>query len=626
MLSVQDDNTNQNHFIFYEEGKIMKGKMLRTLGTVLSAALILTQMPPLPAQLVSAAGEVTAQDISTCTYTKELNGVTLVQGETYNMTLGDLGVSALETPTEIWLKVTADVSSGLPMMPAIGYTTSSYINADGEEATWYGDGCWIQNPTAVSTVMIPIPAEHPMPDTFQIQLWGETGSTIASAQLNAVGVVTGSGTGADIGIMTRKGDINKDKIVDVKDINALAKYLVGELTELDAPANGDLDGNETLNAKDLTLLKRGILDGTLGGQSPSNPGNPNETAMEFVKHIKVGWNLGNTMDSISDANVAPLSNVLQYETYWQSSMTTQAMIDKIKSAGFNTVRIPVSWGQKMDSNYIINEKWMDRVQEIVDYVINDDMYCILNIHHDNDIRSQGGYFYPDNAHYAQSEKFVTAVWTQVSARFADYDNHLIFETLNEPRLIGHTNEWWIDPNNADCKTAMDCINKLNAAGLKAIRNSGGNNATRFVMMPTYAASPDSANLSGCVFPDDSRLIAEIHAYRPDPFALNGTTSQFDPSTDGRGIITFMNDLENRFIKKGIPVIIDEFGAVNRSNDSERAEWAKFYIKQANSRGIPCVWWDNNYDPDFTLLQRSNNTLVHTSIIDAIMDAAAAREE
>lgn len=603
----------------------MKGKMLQAIGTVLSAALLLTQMPLLPAQPVSAAGSVTSQDIMSCTYTKELSGVTLVQGQTYNMTLSSLNVPATETPTEIWLKVTADTSSGLPMMPAVGYNTSTYTNADGEDVSWYGDGCWIQTPATVSTVMIPIPAEHPISDTFQIQLWGETGRTIASAELNAVGVVTGDANAADIGIMTRKGDINNDKTVNADDVTALTKYLVGELTELAAPANGDLDGNEKLNAKDLTLLKRGLLDGTIG-KVQTDPSNPDETAMEFVRHIKVGWNLGNTMDSVSDADKAPLSNVLSYETYWQSSVTTQAMIDRIKSAGFNTVRVPVSWGQKMDSNYIINEKWMDRVQEIVDYVIDDGMYCILNIHHDNDIRTQGGYFYPDTTHYTQSEKFVTAVWTQVSERFADYDNHLIFETLNEPRLIGHQNEWWINPNDSDCKMAMECINKLNAAGLKAIRNGGGNNATRFVMMPTYAASPDTANLNGCVFPDDSRLIAEVHAYRPDDFALNGIVSQFDPSTDGRGIISFMNDLDSRFIKKGIPVIIDEFGAVNRSNDSERAEWAKFYIETANSHGIPCVWWDNNYDNDFTLLQRSNNTLVHTTIIDAIMEAAAARAE
>ncbi|MBR6419154.1 MAG: cellulase family glycosylhydrolase [Oscillospiraceae bacterium] len=581
-------------------------------GLLITAAMLQSQFTAFPAN----AANLTGKDISECTYTMDLNGQVLEINNPVELTLDSIGVDAAATVTEIWLSFSAD-TTGKAVQPAFGYYAPGY-----GEYNWYQEGFYIGSASAVMTAVFEVPSEYPIPDEFQLQLWGAGDDGISSVKINTVGVMTKNGAGAGIGTVTRRGDVNNDRAVNISDVVSLQQFLLSQSEALGNPANADLDGNNRLNCADLTLLKRGLMDGTLG----ENGNNTEETAMEFVSHIKVGWNLGNTMDSISSANSAPLSNVLQYETYWQPNVTTKAMIDRIKSAGFNTVRVPVSWGQKMDSNYKIDEKWMNRVQEIVDYVIDDGMYCILNIHHDNDIRSQGGYFYPDNSHYTQSEKFVTAVWTQISERFANYDNHLIFETLNEPRLIGHRNEWWIDANNSDCKMAMDCINKLNAASLKAIRNSKGNNATRFVMMPTYAASPDTANLNGCVLPDDPRLIAEIHAYRPDAFALNGTTAQFDPSTDGRGVISFMNNLDSRFIQKGIPVIIDEFGAVNRQNDSERAEWAKFYIETANSHGIPCVWWDNNYDGDFTLLRRSDNTLVHTTVIDAIMNAAAARAE
>jgi endoglucanase len=277
---------------------------------------------------------------------------------------------------------------------------------------------------------------------------------------------------------------------------------------------------------------------------------------------------------------------------------------------------------------------MDRVQEVVNYVIDNDMYCILNIHHDNHIANYP-YFYPDNSHYQQSEKFVTSVWEQVSERFEAYDNHLIFETLNEPRLTNHPDEWWIDPNNIsnDVKDAMNNINKLNAAALNTIRQSGGNNAKRFVMMPTYGASADGPNLNGCVMPNDDHIIAEIHAYRPYYFALAPDdepqmTTQFDPAGNGGDIVNFLNDVKRKFIDNGIPVIIDEMAATNRNNLSERVEWAKYYTETASKYGIPCVWWDNNAfgvgNENLGLIDRSNNQVRYPEIMEALLEGTKTR--
>ena len=164
------------------------------------------------------------------------------------------------------------------------------------------------------------------------------------------------------------------------------------------------------------------------------------------------------------------------------------MIDAVKAAGFRTVRIPVSWHNHVDGSYQITKQWMDRVQEVVDYAVNDGMYVILNVHHDNDEK----YMYPNTAHYEQSKKYMTTVWSQIAERFKDYDNKLIFETMNEPRLVGHQNEWWINPSNSDCIDAVKTINKLNQDILDTIRSSGGNNGTRYVAVPGYDCSVDGA--------------------------------------------------------------------------------------------------------------------------------------
>ena len=284
-----------------------------------------------------------------------------------------------------------------------------------------------------------------------------------------------------------------------------------------------------------------------------------------------------------------------------------------------------------NSTYKINDAWMDRVQEVVNYVIENDMYCILNIHHDN-TQANYPYFYPDSAHWAQSEKFVTSVWSQVAERFEAYDNHLIFESLNEPRLVGHRNEWWIDSSSNDCKDAMNCVNKLNAAALDTIRKSGGNNAKRFVLMPSYAANCDEATLAGVQMPNDDHIIAEAHAYTPYNFALakeeKGGTPNWSEANGGADIVNLMKRLQKYYLNKGIPVIIDEFGASNRNNEDTRAAWAKFYVSTADSYGIPCVLWDNNQfgagSENLGLLNRNNLTIAYPKLLAGLMEGAKNR--
>jgi endoglucanase len=358
---------------------------------------------------------------------------------------------------------------------------------------------------------------------------------------------------------------------------------------------------------------------------------PDEEDIQFVQDLKLGWNLGNTFDA-ADVRSITAENELDYESTWNGVVTTPEMLDTIKAAGFDTIRIPVSWHNHMtEDDYVISEVWMDRVAEVVDWAIDDGFYVIINIHHDNTIEENSNcFFYPSSEYYEQSEKYVTAVWTQVAERFKDYDEHLIFESLNEPRLVGTSLEWMI--NNSEMSLdAMDCINKLNQVFVDVVRATGGNNATRYITVPGYAASWDAAVNDNFKVPEDTvenRLLVTVHAYIPYFFALadestKGSVSDFDiNSSDSTGEIDRMCEaLYDKFVSKGCPVIIDEMGAVSKTdNFQDRINWATYYVAKARANGITCLWWDNNSfdNGQLGLFNRKLNKIPFKLLVEAML--------
>lgn len=328
---------------------------------------------------------------------------------------------------------------------------------------------------------------------------------------------------------------------------------------------------------------------------------PDSPALSFVQDMKIGWNLGNTLDAVN--NNLKIEKELSIESAWCGVITTKEMIDEIKNSGFNTVRIPVSWhNHLLDDEFTISPVWMNRVKEIIDYVIDNDMYAIINIHHDIDEK----YYYPTKEHLNTSTKYMTSIWTQVSEVFKDYSHNLIFESINEPRLTGTSNEWYLDMNKEICKEAAECINELNQVFVDIVRNSGGNNTERYLLVPGYAASPENAVIDAFHIPSDTaenenRIIVSVHAYTPYSFALQaseekGSTSLFkaDKVQHTKDIDNFMDKLYDKFTSKGTAVIIGEFGSRYKDNNyQDRVDHATYYIAAAKARGMICCWWDNN---------------------------------
>jgi len=323
---------------------------------------------------------------------------------------------------------------------------------------------------------------------------------------------------------------------------------------------------------------------------------PDTEAIRFVSNLRAGWNLGNTFDAYNDGNA---SLGLRLETYWCGAKTTKELFHALKTAGFNLVRIPVSWHNHVtDDQYTIDPDWMARVKEVAQWATDEGLYFIINIHHDNST----SFFYPDDEHAAQSEKYLTAIWKQIAENFADFDDHCILESMNEPRLVGKNNEWNLD-SSPSAKKAVQYINQWNQKFIDLIRSTGGYNATRYLAIPGYCASPASVMSELFTIPTDSaenRIIISVHAYTPYSFALNtkSTDSTFDlteSKNKKQEIAGFMNNLYNKFVKRGTPVIIDEFGALQKKAEDlqARVNFAAYYIASASTRGITCCWWDNH---------------------------------
>jgi len=381
----------------------------------------------------------------------------------------------------------------------------------------------------------------------------------------------------------------------------------------------------------------GLDLGDINVQALSGDTLKNADTEAILEDMGLGWNLGNSLDATGGSG-------LDTETSWSNPKTTQALIDKVKSLGFNTVRVPVSWGKHVSGdNYTIDSAWLARVKEVVDYCYKNDMYVILNIHHDtkSSASASGAGYYPRSSAYSSSEKFVTSVWSQMAEYFKDYDYHLIFETLNEPRLIGTGYEWWFNKWSipSEVKDAIDCINRLNQKAVDTIRNTGSNNKGRLIMCPGYDASIDGATVSGFKLPTDisgnkNRIAVSVHAYSPYNFAMNvgsGSTSTYTSSIKSE-LRDLFSTLKSNFRDKGIPVVIGEFGSTDKNNTAERVKWATDYTALAKKNNIPCVLWDNNafavYNGSSIVLNseyhgyinRKNNTVTSPAkdVIEALM--------
>lgn len=334
------------------------------------------------------------------------------------------------------------------------------------------------------------------------------------------------------------------------------------------------------------------------------------SSMELIGELVAGWNLGNTLDATGTG--------LESETAWGNPKTTKEMLDTIKAAGFNLIRIPVTWTGHLDAEDNIDPEWMARVTEVVNYAIDDNTYVIINLHHED-----WNYAFGDNKEKAVTK--IKKIWSQIAENFKDYDEHLIFEGQNEPRMKGSDKEW-----GAGDDEGWDVVNSTNAAFVETVRASGGNNAKRHLMIPGYCATSDSSGPERIILPEnDDKIIVSVHAYLPYGFALdtNKAANKFaaDRPASTADIQNLVNTLKTGYIDKGIAVIIGETGAMNKDNLEARIEWAGYYTSVMREIGVTCTWWDNGSffgsGENFGLINRKDNTWFYPEVAKAFVEGA-----
>lgn len=349
---------------------------------------------------------------------------------------------------------------------------------------------------------------------------------------------------------------------------------------------------------------------------------PMKSSQQIVDDMGVGWNLGNSLDSNSPwlgENASPLD----HETSWCNPATTKEMLDKVKEGGFRTIRIPVTWGTHVGPapEYKIDPAWMKRVKEVVNFAVDNRTYAIINMHHENE------WLIPSYAKEAEVTDKIQKIWKQIATEFKDYDDHLLFETLNEPRETDNPAVEW----NGGTEQGRDVINHYNAAAVQTIRSTGGNNDERSILVPTYAAASYGKSIEDIKIPDSKNIIVSVHSYFPYAFAMdtdiNSQTDKWGSDDDKKQLDDSLNELYNRFVKKGTPVIIGEMGTTDKENEADRARLASYYVSSAKQRHIPCVVWDNgtvstdgNYGEHFGLFNRYTLNWyfpeIHNSLINA----------
>ncbi len=328
---------------------------------------------------------------------------------------------------------------------------------------------------------------------------------------------------------------------------------------------------------------------------------PDNEAIAFVDSLGAIWNLGNAFDAV---DCTWLSDKLDYETGWCGAKTTEKLIKAIAEEGFKGIRIPVSWNDHVDGSFNIDEAWMNRVKEVVDWSLDAGLSVIINVHHD----VEKGYYYPSSDQYKTSKKYMTAVWKQISATFKDYDERLIFETINEPRLKGTDQEWWFNVNNPGdtVSDSIDCINKLNQAALDTIREAGGKNKTRYILLGGYCNSIDGITVEGFKIPKDNvknRIIIDFHLYTKGKSTYKKT----------------IDKVYETYVSKGIPAILSEYNRDAGPNEYNEysADYLGGWVAYARERGISCAIWDNN-DVAYKLIDRKTVKWTQKEIADSIV--------
>jgi aryl-phospho-beta-D-glucosidase BglC (GH1 family) len=349
------------------------------------------------------------------------------------------------------------------------------------------------------------------------------------------------------------------------------------------------------------------------------------TAVQLAAKIKLGWNIGNTLEATGG------------ETAWGNPKVTKALIDAVKANGFNAIRIPCSWNQNLENAATakIKTDWLNRVKEVIQYCVDNDMYVLVNIHWD------GGWL-ENNITEAKKEENNAkqkAFWEQIATHLRGFDEHLLFASANEPAV--------------EDAAQMAVLNSYHQTFIDAVRSTGGKNAYRTLVVQGPTTDIEKTNKLMTTLPTDkvaSRMMVEVHYY--SPWNFGGLTKDetwgkmfyywgagFHSTTDTERNATWGEEadleknfklMKTQFVDKGIPVLLGEFGAIRRTtltgdaltlHLNSRAYYLKTVVKTAKANGLLPFYWDEGSigNNGFGIFNRADNTVFDTKALTALKE-------
>lgn len=362
-------------------------------------------------------------------------------------------------------------------------------------------------------------------------------------------------------------------------------------------------------------------------QIPADNTGMGGSAMLISQKMKAGWNVGNSLEATSVTDGVYTAS----ETLWGNPKITKILIDAVKAAGFNTIRIPCAWsGYIVDQDtYRISDSWLARVKEVVDYCVENEMYAIINIHWD------GGWLeeHPFYANRNGVNEKQQALWEQIAVYFRDYDEHLLFAGTNEVHAdYGNPSSEHIEVQESYNQTFVD-----------AVRSTGGKNTWRSLIVQAYNTNIGHA-VNYMTMPEDAagitdRLMAEVHFYDPWDFAGDATSSKYlwgadfagSPNVSDWGQEAWVDEafesIKTKFVDNGIPVVLGEYGPTFRASllsgladhIAARNHYLNYVTNAAKENGLVPVYWDNGYTGNngSGLFNRATGEKVHADAINAI---------
>ncbi|GAA0134713.1 cellulase family glycosylhydrolase [Paenibacillus sp. YSY-4.3] len=307
---------------------------------------------------------------------------------------------------------------------------------------------------------------------------------------------------------------------------------------------------------------------------------PQSAMQSYVEAMQPGWNLGNSLDAVGAD-----------ETAWGNPRITKELIQNIAAQGYKSIRIPVTWDSHIGGapNYQIEAGYLNRVQEVVQWALDANLYVMINVHHDSWV-----WISKMESQHDQVLARYNAIWTQIANKFKNSPNKLMFESVNEPRFT--------DGGTTDEAKQQKMLDELNVSFFNIVRNSGGQNATRPLVLSTLEASPTPERMTALYNTisklNDKNIIATVHFYGFWPFSVNiAGYTKFDAETQN-DITTTFDNVYNTFVARGIPVIVGEYGLLGFDKNTgvieqgEKLKFFEFFAQYVKQKSITTMLWDN----------------------------------